>query len=144
MKERYEETLGYANLHMNFYSKDLSFAMRLNKKDFIHKTEYGKVFIEPYITSALSDEAKDPRIDLLNRSIENKEMLQRVLHIDHAPLGKWPSRYAPAFMQQFAINLAISNNSEFPPFLSVNGPPGTGKTTMLKEVIADAIVKKQW
>lgn len=69
-------------------------------------------------------------------------MLQRVLHIDHAPLGKWPSRYAPAFMQQFAINLAISNNSEFPPFLSVNGPPGTGKTTMLKEVIADAIVKK--
>ena len=94
---------------MNFYSKDLSFAMRLNKKDFIHKTEYGKVFIEPYITSALSDEAKDPRIDLLNRSIENKEMLQRVLHIDHAPLGKWPSRYAPAFMQQFAINLAISN-----------------------------------
>lgn len=142
MKERYEETLGYANLHMNFYSKDLSFAMRLNKKDFIHKTEYGKVFIEPYITSALSDEAKDPRIDLLNRSIENKEMLQRVLHIDHAPLGKWPSRYAPAFMQQFAINLAISNNSEFPPFLSVNGPPGTGKTTMLKEVIADAIVKK--
>ena len=42
MKERYEETLGYANLHMNFYFKDLSFAMRLNKKDFIHKTEYGK------------------------------------------------------------------------------------------------------
>lgn len=142
MKNRYEETLGYANLHMNFYSKDLSFAMKLNEKGYIHKTEYGKSFIEPYILSALSDEPTNCRIDLLNRSIKSKELLQNILHINHAPLGKWPSRYAPAFMQQFAINLAISNNPEFPQFLSVNGPPGTGKTTMLKEVIADAIVKK--
>ena len=62
--------------------------------------------------------------------------------MENAPLGKWPSRYMPALMQQIAINIAISNRQrgifeESGNVFSVNGPPGTGKTTLLKEIIAN-------
>lgn len=37
-------------------------------------------------------------------------------------------------MQQIAVNLATDEDAKLPVF-SVNGPPGTGKTTLLKEII---------
>lgn len=55
------------------------------------------------------------------------------------PLGKWPSIYSPSLMQQIAINIGISNEEYI---FSVNGPPGTGKTTLLKEIIASNIVER--
>jgi hypothetical protein len=60
------------------------------------------------------------------------------------PLGKWPSRHQPSLMQQLAINISLSmldKNSTLDIF-SVNGPPGTGKTTLLKELIAGLVVKR--
>lgn len=62
-------------------------------------------------------------------------------------LGKWPSRYNPALMQQIAINIANVNSNndtdiDAQTIFSVNGPPGTGKTTLLKEVIVDNIVNR--
>ena len=62
-------------------------------------------------------------------------------------LGKWPSRYNPALMQQIAINIANVNSNndkdiDAQTVFSVNGPPGTGKTTLLKEVIVDNIVNR--
>lgn len=44
-------------------------------------------------------------------------------------------------MQATAINICTSEEYS-PNIFSVNGPPGTGKTTLLKEIIADTIVKK--
>mgnify|MGYP000544412278 CR=1 FL=1 len=38
-----------------------------------------------------------------------------------APLGKWPSRFMPALMQQIAVNLATDEENTMPVF-SVNGP----------------------
>lgn len=55
------------------------------------------------------------------------------------PLGLWPSSYSPCLMQQIAINLAISDEQQI---FSVNGPPGTGKTTLLKEIIVSNIVDR--
>ncbi|MCL2842207.1 MAG: hypothetical protein FWE28_01905 [Oscillospiraceae bacterium] len=54
------------------------------------------------------------------------------------PRGTWPSTYSPSLMQQISINLAVSKQDIF----SVNGPPGTGKTTLLKEIIASNIVER--
>ena len=58
------------------------------------------------------------------------------------PLGKWPSIHSPSLMQQVAINIAISENEYSDDIFSVNGPPGTGKTTLLKEIIASNVVER--
>ena len=71
---------------------------------------------------------------------KNADEIDRILSKDKYPLGKWPSEFYPALMQQLAVNYAIEENRN--PFFSVNGPPGTGKTTLLKEIIADTIVKR--
>ena len=64
--------------------------------------------------------------------------MKQWLEADCFPRGTWPSVYSPSLMQQLAINLAISNQDIF----SVNGPPGTGKTTLLKEIVASNIVQR--
>lgn len=85
------------------------------------------------------------KIDLLQPEAGDRDkskflnMYQDILQLENAPLGKWPSRYMPAFMQQTAINLAIAEKQ---PIFSVNGPPGTGKTTLLKEIIVHNIVER--
>lgn len=67
------------------------------------------------------------------------EKMREWTNPDKYPLGKWPSPYSPCLMQQLAINLSIDDKQDI---FSVNGPPGTGKTTLLKEVIASNIVER--
>ncbi|WP_346846756.1 AAA domain-containing protein [uncultured Clostridium sp.] len=57
------------------------------------------------------------------------------------PLGRFPSNpdYALSFMQQVAVNLALNDENDI---RSVNGPPGTGKTTLLKDIFSDLVVQQ--
>jgi hypothetical protein len=61
---------------------------------------------------------------------------------NQVPLGKWPSGYHLNLMQQVAVNQIMSRLGEKPGIFSVNGPPGTGKTTLLRDVIAAIIVER--
>ncbi|MBS4209547.1 AAA domain-containing protein [Bacillus sp. FJAT-50079] len=70
------------------------------------------------------------------------EHMKKWTHPDRYPLGKWPSIYHPSLMQQIAINMGISDEGFTNNIFSVNGPPGTGKTTLLKEIIASNVVER--
>lgn len=56
--------------------------------------------------------------------------------------GRWPSPagHYQALMQQYALNkMKVLGEGEI---LAVNGPPGTGKTTLLRDLIAHLLVER--
>lgn len=59
------------------------------------------------------------------------------------PPGRWPApgRHPLVLLQQGAVNVAMSDlpgTDLFP----VNGPPGTGKTTLLRDMVAALVVRR--
>ena len=84
-------------------------------------------------------------INSLNQDIEHYDLLKDTEQMRKwynpkvLPYGRWPSKFNLSFMQQIAVNIAKENPKDI---FSVNGPPGTGKTTLLKDIIASNIVER--
>jgi hypothetical protein len=60
----------------------------------------------------------------------------------HLPAGRWPAHYPMVLAQQFAVNIIGDELLGTTGLFSVNGPPGTGKTTMLRDVVALLVVER--
>ena len=56
-----------------------------------------------------------------------------------SPLGHFLNKYPSSLMQQVAVNLVINEKNDIQ---TVNGPPGTGKTTLLKDIFAELIIQQ--
>ena len=110
---------------MDFYTKDLETIAKANLKD------------DSLLSNIIYSKANKNR----QKIDDNKDFLEEITLPKNMPIGKWPSKYNPSLMQATAINICTSKGYS-PNIFSVNGPPGTGKTTLLKEIIADTIVKK--
>jgi hypothetical protein len=76
------------------------------------------------------------RIDVTQLDVVND-----LLSPSRFPVGRWPSEFPLFLMQQVAVSTALSSLENDGVF-SVNGPPGTGKTTLLMDVIAARIVER--
>lgn len=72
---------------------------------------------------------------------ENREYIEDVLQPKYMPAGRWPSpvEHRLSLMQQVAVNQVLNNDQSIH---SVNGPPGTGKTTLLKDIFANIVIKR--
>lgn len=147
-KEKYDDD-NYMGLSHDFFSNDLKMVREHIKNGDDDFTQAMLSELIEYICAPNNEFGEWDRHDLVhprNRNAFTGDLLS-ILNIRNAPLGKWPSRYMPALMQQVAINLALDNNiqramGKAGKIFSVNGPPGTGKTTLLKEIISGNVVEK--
>ena len=71
-------------------------------------------------------------------------IFEQILQPKNYPLGRFPSntKYALSLMQQVAVNLSVGLDNR--QIRSVNGPPGTGKTTLLKDIFAQLVVRQAY
>ncbi|NME35780.1 NB-ARC domain-containing protein [Fusobacterium sp. FSA-380-WT-3A] len=113
----------------SFYLRDIEKIIKYGYND-----ELIKLYIEGY------DKYERIEID------ESKENISSVIKPEITPIGKWPSpiKYRLSLMQTVAVNTIVENMIENDnlKIMSVNGPPGTGKTTLLKDIFANIIIKR--
>lgn len=152
----------FEDMEFNDVITDLLDQYRVSLADcrfgFVENLETGDVNLHSFFIDDLK-KAKTVETDNLNRYFSgflgkrknldgnaqsnhfNPEELLEILQPQNYPLGRFPSNtdYALSFMQEVAVNLALNDSNTI---RSVNGPPGTGKTTLLKEIFADLVVQQ--
>lgn len=128
-KEREKREGDYHGLTMDFYADDLAMVLsqveELAKRGSVSRMQHALL---SYIQSAydMQKELEITRHDLagasesINQTMQYNE-IKEILDIRRAPLGKWPSKYMPFFMQQAAINLAIDEKHEKGTIFEDNG-----------------------
>ncbi|MCG8996076.1 AAA domain-containing protein [Laribacter hongkongensis] len=115
----------------SFYVKDIERA--------IFSIQQGQTV--PTLEAYLTPLHEKNRIDLY--SPPGHQRIISDLHPVNTPQAHWldEPNHAMSLMQQFAINNVFSALSTSGLF-SVNGPPGTGKTTLLRDIFAENITRR--
>lgn len=92
------------------------------------------------LTSYLADLPAADRVDVR----AGRDPLIHGVQPRYIPGGRWPTAVTRPLVisQQFAVNQIMSELGDNTGLFAVNGPPGTGKTTMLRDVLAAIVVER--
>lgn len=132
----------------SFFYNDLEMA-----SERIERGETTEALLDYIVSPDASEGRRAQRLDVLfSPATAKRDFYREALSPANIPLGRWPSQYSPALLQQLAVNLCMKSvrdkgafapvNPSLPCHFSVNGPSGTGKTTLLKDVVAACVVEK--
>jgi superfamily I DNA and/or RNA helicase len=129
-EEVYKDSEAVISFLNSFYLDDLNYLSSLDISEFSPSLKQ-YLTLEPRVES---------RIDL----IKNKQYLLKAINPGSLTMGRWPSKieYGLYSAQTAAVNTIFKDLENSEGIQGVNGPPGTGKTTLLLDVIAEVIVKR--
>lgn len=134
VKRRYlDDSLQAATDFLNsFYLDDLDRLIAQAEK----KRPFGKA-LGAYLGPALQEHQ---RVDILTDNASMAELVSA----KRLPSARWPAspKHPLVLAQQAAVSQVISSLGGVEGLIGVNGPPGTGKTTLLCDVIAEIVTER--
>ncbi|MET8876593.1 ATP-binding protein [Nocardia sp. NPDC004604] len=133
ISKRYAEEASDQAFLNGFLAEDLA-----RVESAVRKGDIGTA-LRNYLTD-VRDVPVERRIDVRNRP---QSVVDGVAP-QHFPVGRWPGAvHKPLVLsQQFAVNQLMTELGDGAGVFAVNGPPGTGKTTMLRDVLAAIVVER--
>lgn len=92
------------------------------------------------LRSYLGMEKPEQVFDLLS----DNATLEKAVAPGMMPAARWPSPggHPLVLLQQAAVNLVRSELANGEGIIAVNGPPGTGKTTLLRDIVAAGVLDR--
>lgn len=134
VKRRYlDDSLQAATDFLNsFYLDDLDRLIAQAEK----KLSFGKA-LGAYLGPALPERQ---RVDILT----DNAAMAGLVSAKRLPSARWPAspKHPLVLAQQAAVSQVISSLGKAEGLIGVNGPPGTGKTTLLCDVIAEIVTER--
>lgn len=124
-----EELIKVNDLLNSFYIRDLEKVIADCKENGMNSNTALSQFLEMQNSRRIDVEKNETKLfELFNPKLQ--------------PMVRWPSNYSLRAMQQAAVNVFLSEELLEKKIFSVNGPPGTGKTTLLKDIIAGVVFER--
>lgn len=114
----------------SFYLSDLSLALKLTKSA---KAQAG-------LLRYLGVGSPSTKVDVL----EPANSISSFVSPSQMPQARWPSPggHPLVLLQQAAVNAARAELGDASGIIGINGPPGTGKTTLLRDIVAGCVLDR--
>jgi len=85
------------------------------------------------------------QVEQSSNLLENYSLIERLVAPAQTPTTRWPALggHPLVTLQQAAVNAARSElAADGAGIIAVNGPPGTGKTTLLRDIVASCVMDR--